>query len=255
MHKLDDFRVFFSFGVASFLVPLAYIMRAFLEIPIPEGASAVNREIFFSIGITILFVFGLSISRWIATQLIKSRAIRKFILGSAYTEGYWYLKTEIVTGGDYPLQRSGIAYMSYKLDSREFKIETIRYVGERKYVTQSEVGYVRTTGSTLRYLNFFKMTYPDPDGASGFASGRFSYGDHFAKTPQFFDAVIAVQDGAFIGGQYAERISDAIVEKYHKEHGSKWQKVFIEEQDSHQITAEALSEEKAKKVSAKDLKG
>jgi len=119
--------------------------------------------------------------------------------------------------------------MSYKVGVREFKIETVRYDGNRRYVTQSEVGYVRTTGSTIRYLNFFKTVYPDPDGPSGFASGKFSYGDHFAKVPQFFEAVIAVQDGTFIGGQHAHRISDAKVEEYYKKYGKEWQKHFLDE--------------------------
>ena len=31
MHRLDDFKSFFSFGIASLIVPLAYILRATLE--------------------------------------------------------------------------------------------------------------------------------------------------------------------------------------------------------------------------------
>lgn len=237
MHRLDDFKSFFSFGIASLLVPLAYILRAVLEndTPLDPGQTpgavdlVLGNEVLFSIGIAILFVFGLSISKWGANQLVKNKRIRNWILGSVNVEGYWHLQTEPHgDGGERgALSQSGVAYMSYKLAAREFKIETIRYDGDRKYVTQSEVGYVRTTGSTIRYLNFFKTVHPDPDGPSGFASGRFSYGDHFAKQPQFFEAVIAVQDGTFIGGQYAHRIPDDDVERYYKQHGTEWQKFFL----------------------------
>lgn len=255
MHRLDDFKSFFSFGIASLLVPLAYILRAVLENDTPldpdQTPGAVDlvlgNEVLFSIGIAILFVFGLSISKWGANQLVKNKRIRNWILGSVNIEGYWHLRTEPQHGDEDRFLRSGIAYMSYKLDSREFKIETIRYVEDRKYVTQSEVGYVRTTGSTIRYLNFFKTTYPDPDGPSGFASGRFSYGDHFATQPQFFEAIIAVQDGTFIGGQYAQRIPDDEVEKYYKQHGNDWQKRFLHDKES--ADEEILNvEEKAAKA-------
>lgn len=221
MHKLDDFKSFFSFGIASIIVPLSYILRAQIDNDDAVGGSSaiefvLENETLFSIGIAILFVFGLSVSRWGADQLIKRRKIRNWILGSVNLEGYWHLITEPYNGenSENDLATAGIAYMSYKVGVREFKIETVRYDGNRRYVTQSEVGYVRTTGSTIRYLNFFKTVYPDPDGPSGFASGKFSYGDHFAKVPQFFEAVIAVQDGTFIGGQHAHRISDAKVEEY-----------------------------------------
>lgn len=224
MHKLDDFKVYFSFGFAAIIVPVAYILRDLLQ---SQGIIQPIGLAVFSVITTILFVFGLTIARWFAGILIQKRRVRKWILGAAYVEGYWLLKTDAQGKTSSALDTIGIVFMSYKNDCREFKIETTRYDENRRYVTQSEVGYIRTTGSTIRYLNFFNLTYPDPNGVNGFSSGRFSYGDHFASCPQYFDAVIAIQDGDYSGAQYAERIQDDIVEKYHKEHGSDWMKTYI----------------------------
>lgn len=237
MHKIDDFKSLFSFGIASILVPMAYIIRSFIFDSKPNVLHkyetlnyVVRNELLFSIAITIIFIFGISISKYAASKIVKNRLIRDLILGSSSVEGYWYLKT-FAKNGDSPLSRDGIAYMSYKLDSREFKIETTRYDGLRKYITQSEVGYIRTSGSTIRYLNFFKNTYPDPDGPSGFASGQFSFGSHFFKKPQSFEAIIAIQDGSFIGRQSAERIPLKKIKNYYKKHGANWMLAILEEKN------------------------
>jgi len=68
MHKLDDFKSFFSFGIASIIVPLSYILRAQIDNDDAVGGSSaievvLENETLFSIGIAILFVFGLSVSR------------------------------------------------------------------------------------------------------------------------------------------------------------------------------------------------
>lgn len=235
MHKLDDFKVYFSFGFAAIIVPVAYILRDLLQ---SQGIIQPIGMAVFSVVTTILFVFGLTIARWFAGKLVQKRWMRKWILGVAYVEGYWLLKTDAQGKITSTLDTTGIVFMSYKNDCREFKIETTRYDGNRRYVTQSEVGYIRTTGSTIRYLNFFNLTYPDPNGVNGFSSGRFSYGDHFASCPQYFDAVIAIQDGDYSGAQYAERIQDDIVEKYYKKHGSDWMKTYILERSDPDFFAE-----------------
>ncbi|MEM0976167.1 MAG: hypothetical protein AAGJ34_01400 [Pseudomonadota bacterium] len=161
--------------------------------------------------------------------------MRAIILGRHNVEGYWHTRTEKHSKNKGPVSIAGIAFMAYQIDTGEFKVETTRYDGDRKFITQSEIAYVRTTGSTIRYLNFFRLTYPDPEGPNGYASGKFSYGDHFAGHPMFFEAVLSIDGGNLIVPQFAERIPERVVSRYQKKHGEDWKKRYLTEHSETEI--------------------
>ncbi len=143
------------FFIASVLVPIAYGLKQSAEKVFLKG-NEIDQGATFLI-VTIIFVAGATIARFLAQWLLTIPRFRSFLLGRADVEGFWLLKTVTHNGKSEALERLGISRMQYMLHCHEFKVETTRYDGDQVYVTQSEVAHIRGVGSTVRYLNFFHV--------------------------------------------------------------------------------------------------
>lgn len=169
------------------------------------------------------------ISRSIASWFIEFRAVRRFFLGKKYVEGHWLIITRPPEDLSLvPLLQPGVLFLSFQTHLAEFVVRTTRLTEDgEEFITPSEVVNVRTAGQSTKYLNFFEFRNPNGPKLYGYASGLFSDQSSKNKFHSQLEAETWLQTEQQVLKQYARRIPDKVVDKYHLRHGDNWVRAFL----------------------------
>ena len=168
-----------------------------------------------------------------ADLAFKFKTVRKYILGPDFIEGYWFVKTyPLESKKSSPISKDGIAYMHYT-PSGEFSVETTRILdGGQVVTTKSEVGHVRVTGGTMRYLNFFDLAAQEDGEKKGFSAGFFERDPSVSHCPQVFNSKIAIEGETQRLTRRGTKLSDEIVQVYIAKYRLQWKEYFLKNYDA-----------------------
>lgn len=229
MQKLNRFQTWFMLITAVIIMTISNEVS--FEGNNPEDNNPQGMAIFQILLPIVLSLTGAAIAEKLSQYLFKYMWVRKTIMGSKFVEGHWILKTtphKDEQDNSSPLLYPAVAHMSYDHTSQEFRVETTRISHDgKRFTTLSEVAHVRTTGPTIRYLNFFKLSGPHYDPRYGFSSGKFIQKHQYAKMPINFDADISVQEEGNMRRQFGRRISDREAGKFYKKFGHDWVEEYL----------------------------
>lgn len=217
MQKLQTVKLLFTVFFTSGFVIAGYEMRA-------AGLSFWGLPQYLIAGLTL--VLGGSLAAVVSHALLSLRRVRRYMMGSAYIEGYWYLVTSHQAGS--PLDPDGILFIRHEPVSGETQVVTTRLdTTGAEYASLSEIAHVRTSGSEIRYLNYFSLACPGMQAATGLSSGRFITSDDLLPYPNRLEAQINLSGEGTVRRQSADRICDRRVAQLKQLHGKKWLTVAL----------------------------
>ena len=136
MDRIFFVRLWVTTSLAAFFVSFSYEFKSLIP------CLSVFPSFLLAI---IAFILGTTLSNILVNRLIKSRKIRRFLLGNSWIEGYWFIETKGVEEKDHPLKNPGILFLEYKVVKGSLKAITTRYNHcETEDTVVSHVAYART---------------------------------------------------------------------------------------------------------------
>ena len=229
MKTIFAIRLWASITLASLLVSLSYELDSVknLKLGIPSYITAV-----------IAFLLGSTTAKIVVDWVLGLRWMRRKIIGSKCIEGYWLIRTANPDDKSSPFGFPGILFVEYKIKEGELKAVTTRVDSAgHLFVVNSEIAFVREEGVNVRYLNYFRITYPGPGVEYGMAFAEFSNNDHFESAPNILQGTIALEKEGKIRRQSARRITKATIKKFRRSHKKEWMKGLLQ---SVEVTKEEL---------------
>ncbi|MEM7701330.1 MAG: hypothetical protein AAF251_05280 [Pseudomonadota bacterium] len=243
MNKLERYRKFFTFLLASISIPATYYGRMLLTgqgMSGSEGAIAFtpsDKEFWTFIISSFFFLVSVSPAGWLVDKVFEYQAVRRFLLGKRFVEGYWSVDSTKVKGAPADgaakiFQRPAVLFIEYCTDDKKLTFTTTRYNewGE-KVVTQAIAARIEDAATSLMYLNFFALPLTGNGEAYGFARGRFSKSDGRSKHYDHLETVLSLQSPPTVGTQNINRIKDCDVEALQHQHRDDWIWEFLEPLD------------------------
>ena len=211
MNKIVKIRFWLILSLTGFFVSAGYELR--------EAGHSFGGVPSYVIAMLSLLI-GAKLAEVVVDYLLRLRWIRRELAASTYVEGYWYLETANL--GDSPLNKDGILYIHNDPSTDETKAVTTRLNEDGdEFPTKSEIAYVQWDAD-LKYLNYFRLTYPGPQPKFGLASGRFIRCDDLKSYPTFLEAHIVLTGEDVVRRQSAVKIDDEVVKNLQSKFGSKW---------------------------------
>jgi hypothetical protein len=212
MHRIQTVKLLSTVVLTAGLVAAGYEMRS-------AGLSFWGLPQYLIAGLTI--VLGGTLAALLANGLLSIQAVRRLIMGQSHVEGYWYLST--TRQSDSPLNPDGILFIKHDPTSGETQVVTTRLdASGAEYSTASEIAHVRALGNEIKYLNYFRLTYPGPDSPFGLSSGKFISSDDTSSCPNKLETQINLTGEGTVRRQVADRIDADRVRHLKRRYGKKW---------------------------------
>ncbi|TCW38333.1 hypothetical protein [Marichromatium gracile] len=219
MDRIYQTRLWVTAALAAFFVGLSYELKSFAP------SLSAFPSIFLA---AIAFLFGSGLAQFVVKVLIDSKRVRRFLLGSAWIEGYWFVETKKVDGEGNPLKYPGILYLDYKASKGMLKAVTTRFdADDKEYTVVSQVAHARTDDDFIQYLNYFKLTSAGQGERHGLAFGEFVNNSDFTSFPTKMLGKISLEGEDQIKEQTARRISDKKARELYEQYGDNWMKEVL----------------------------